>query len=222
MAVLIDSVRRNFGLKATAAIVAVLLWFTFNYFSSIHAGYSKTIDVPVTLRGVGAGLVASTQVQHVTVELSGVRADVDSAGASEFSAYVDCSGKSPGVYAFAVNVTGLNGDLVKAVVPAQAVVALDRYGYRMVPVVARDTHGGPLANALLVPALIAVAGAQSSVAQVLAAEVSVPEPRALPAGFAAEMRPVPVDQHMAPVAGVTALGVVRVTSQPNPEVKPSK
>jgi YbbR domain-containing protein len=94
--------------------------------------------------------------------------------------------------------------------PPQAVVSIDRYAFRTVPVVARDMKGVRLGNAVVVPSSIEIAGGQSAVAQVVAAEVSVPEPRALPVGFAAEMKPVPVDDEMAPVSGVTALGVVSV------------
>jgi hypothetical protein len=77
MALLIDSIRRNFGLKATAVVIAVVLWFTFNYFSVIHAGYSKTLEVPLGVRGVASNLIASTPVQRVAIELSGARPDID-------------------------------------------------------------------------------------------------------------------------------------------------
>jgi hypothetical protein len=114
---------------------------------------------------------------------------------------------------------GQGADKVKTIEPAQAVVVLDHYAYRTVPVEARDAHGGPLTNAALMPATIQVAGPQSAVAEVVAAEVAVPEPGSLPAGFSAEMKPVPIDRRMETVSGVTALGVVRITSQKGTRVK---
>jgi YbbR domain-containing protein len=212
MALLIDSVRRNFGLKVTAVVAAIVLWFTFNYFSTAHLGYSKTLDVPLLVRGASAGLVTSSPVAQVTIEVSGPRADIDSLTATDFSAYVDCSGKLPGLYSLAVNVVGQDADKVKTVKPSQVVITLDRYGYRTVPVIARDSQGALLANAVLDPPLIQVAGAQSEVSDVFAAEISVPEPGSLPAGFSAEMTPVAVDKRMTPVPRANALGVVRVTA----------
>jgi YbbR domain-containing protein len=220
MAQLIDSVSRNFGLKATAGVVAVVLWFTFNYFGATHAGYSKTLEIPLVVRGVASGLIASTPVQRVSVELSGSRPEIDAVGPADLSAYVDCAGKQAGVYSLPVNVIGQNADKVKTVQPGQAIVAIDRYAFRTVPVVARDARGGPLTNATIVPATIQVAGAQSAVAQVVAAELSVPEPRALPVGYSAELKPVPVDSKMEPVVGATALGVVRVTGPGQEEQRP--
>lgn len=211
MALLIDSVRRNFGLKATAVVVAVVLWFTFNYFGTSHDVYSKTLELPIAVHGVASGLVATTQADHVTVELGGARPDVDPVTAADLSSYVDCANKQPGVYSLQVNVVGRDADKIKAVAPEQAVVVIDRYAFRTVPVIVHDAQGGPLANANVAPTTIQVAGGASAVAQVVAAEVSVPEPRSLPAGFAAEMKPVPVDAKMARVGGANVLGVVRVT-----------
>jgi len=214
MAWLIDSVRRNFGLKAGAVAIAVVLWFTFNYSSVAHLGYTKTVDVPLAMRGVGADLVTESDARLATIELSGPRADVDAVNAGNLSAFVDCSGKVPGVYSLAVNVIGQGADIVKKVTPAQAIVTVDRYAYRTVPVLARDSVGGPLTNAQIEPPLIQVAGGASVVAAVYAAEISVPEPHALPAGFSAEMTPVAVDKRLSPVTDVTAIGVVRITAMP--------
>lgn len=216
MAVLIDSVRRNFGIKATAVVVSVVLWFTFNYFGATHEGYTKTLDLPLGIRGIATGLVAEARVDRVSVELSGSRPDLESVAPADMDAYIDCSGKLPGEYSLPVNVVGRNADKMKVVKPGEAIVVIDRYAYRTVPVIARDAQGGPLANAVLTPPTISIAGGQSAVGAVVAAEISVPEPRALPVGFAAEMKPVPVDARMIPVAGVTSLGVVRVSG---PQVK---
>jgi hypothetical protein len=95
--------------------------------------------------------------------------------------------------------------------PDQAILVVDRYAYRTVPVIARDAQGRTLTNASLAPATIQVTGGATAVSRVAAAEVSVPEPGSLPVGFAAEMKPDPVDAKMQRVVGVNVLGVVRVT-----------
>lgn len=221
MALLIDSVKRNFGLKVTAVVVSVVLWFTFNYFSTTHDAYSKTLELPLALRGVSSTSVASTPIEHVSVDLAGPRPDVDSVTPADLVSFVDCRGKPPGVYSLAVSVVGRDADKIKTVTPDTAVVVIDRYAYRTVPVIARDVQGGTLTNASVAPTTIQVVGGSSAVAQVVAAEVSVPEPRSLPAGFAAEMKPDPVDAKMQRVAGVNVLGVVRLTG-PAQQGPPSK
>lgn len=212
MALLIDSVRRNFGLKVTAVVVSVALWFTLNYFGSSQDVFSKTLELPLAVRGLGAGFVAAPQVETVRIDLSGPRPDVESATVSDLSAFVDCSGRQTGVFSLAVNVVGRDADKVKVVTPDQAVVSIDRYAFRAVPVLARGAGGTLLANAVVAPSTIEVAGGASTVAKVVAVQVVVPEPGALPAGFAAVMKPDPIDGALQPVHGVSVLGVVRVTA----------
>src|ERR1700730_11890533 len=104
MALLIDSVRRNFGLKVTAGVVSIVLWFTFNFFSTTHDAYSKTLELPLSVHGVSSGLVASTQIDRVSVELAGPRPDIDSVTPADLTSFVDCAGKQPGVYSVTINV----------------------------------------------------------------------------------------------------------------------
>lgn len=223
MALLIDSVRRNFGLKATAVVVSVALWFTLNYFGSSQEVFSKTLELPLAVHGLGAGLVATPQIESVSVDLSGSRPDVEGATASDLAAFVDCSGRQGGVYSLVVNVVGRDADKVKVVTPDQAVVSIDRYAFRTVPVLARGVGGTVLANAVLAPSTIQVAGGASTVAKVVAVQVVVPEPGALPIGFSAVMKPDPIDGALQPVHGVSVLGVVRVNgpSGSNPSSGPS-
>src|SRR5579859_7161439 len=112
MALLIDSVRRNFGLKLTAVVVSVALWFTLNYFGSSQDVFSKTLELPLAVRGLGGGFVAAPQIDTVRVDLSGPRPDVESATISDLAAFVDCSGRQTGVYSLAVNVVGRDADKV--------------------------------------------------------------------------------------------------------------
>jgi YbbR domain-containing protein len=212
MALLIDSVRRNFGLKVTAVVVSVALWFTLNYFGGSQDVFTKTLELPLAVHGLSAGLVATPQIDTVSVDLAGPRPDVEGATASDLAAYVDCSGRQSGVYSLAVNVVGRDADKIKVVTPDQAVVLVDRYAFRSVPVLARGAGGSLLANAVLSPATIEIAGGASLVAKVVAVEVVVPEPGSLPAGFSAVMKPDAIDGAMQRVHGISVLGVVRVTA----------
>lgn len=212
MALLIDSVRRNFGLKVTAVVVSVALWFTLNYFGGSQDVFTKTLELPLAVRGVATGLIATPQSTEVRVDLAGPRPDVEDVTPSDLAAYVDCSGRQSGVYSLQVNVVGRDADKIRMVSPDQAVVSVDRYAFRTVPVLARGAGGSLLANAVVTPSTIEVAGGASLVARVVAVEVVVPEPGALPAGFAAVMKPDAIDGAMGVVRGVSVLGVVRVTA----------
>ena len=195
-------VRRNFGLKVTAAVIAVVLWITFNLLGGSQTAFTKTIEVPLAVRGVPAKYVASTNVRKVSIELAGPRGQLESLTAESLSAFVDCAGKSEGTYAIAVNTAGGAADRIKRVSPDQAIVVLDRYAYKTVPVALQAGGTGPLPPAAAVePRTVTIAGAQTQVAQVVAAQVVV-NPRLASKAYETEVRAVPIDAQLAPVGGV--------------------
>ncbi|HKW45443.1 MAG TPA: CdaR family protein, partial [Candidatus Eremiobacteraceae bacterium] len=179
-----------------------ILWFTFNYLTAGEAKYSKTLVVPVTVQHVPGGFVASTAIRQVTVELSGARSKLDGLSPDDFTAFVDASGKGQGTYALEVSMRGGGMDSIKSITPASATVVLDRYGYRRVPVVLQEVGTPDGGRAQVVPTTVVVAGAQTAVAQVMAAQATL----SYPAGKGAvlmELHPLPVDAQLRPVAGVT-------------------
>lgn len=205
-------IRRNFGLKVAALLIAVGLWLTFNYLTAPQA-YSTTLQLPLALRGVNAGLVAQSDVQNVTVELAGRRSVLEKLAPSDFAAYVDASGKDSGTFSFAVSVAGPESDKIRSVSPQAAIVVLDRFGYRTVPVIASDSIQGAIATSID-PRSVTVAGAESVLARVVAARVGV-ETATATRPLTVVMRPVAVDAGFSPVAGVTvAPPTVRVSLVP--------
>ena len=208
---MLDSISRNFGLKVAAVVIGVILWFTFNYLTAGETKYAKTLVVPVTLQHIAGGLVASTRVRQVTIELSGSRTRLDGLAPDDFTAFVDGSGKGPGTYALEISLRGDGTDAIKSVTPASATLVLDRYGYRRVPVVLQDVGGADGARPLVVPTTVVVAGAQSAVAQVMAAQATLTYPP-IKGAEVLELRAVPVDAELVPVSGVTVdPPVVRAT-----------
>ena len=199
---MLEAISRNFGLKTVAVVIGVILWFTFNYLTAGETKYSKTLVVPVSVQHVSSGLVASTNVRQVTIELSGSRTRLDGLAPDDFTAFVDGSGKAPGTYALEISLRGDGTDTIKSVTPASAALVVDRYGYRRVPVVLQDAGTGDGARTQVVPTTVIVAGAQSTVSQVVAAQVTVASP-ADKGTVVMELRPVPVDGQLSPVAGVT-------------------
>src|SRR5450755_1605706 len=117
---MLEAISRNFGLKTVAVVIGVILWFTFNYLTAGETKYSKTLVVPVSVQHVSSGLVASTNVRQVTIELSGSRTRLDGLAPDDFTAFVDGSGKAPGTYALEISLRGDGTDTIKSVTPASA------------------------------------------------------------------------------------------------------
>jgi len=198
---MLESISRNFGLKVAAVLIGVILWFTFNYLTAGESKYAKTIVVPVSVQHVASGLVATTTIRQVTIELSGPRTRLDALSPDDFTAFVDASGKGAGTHALETSVRGAGTDAIKTVTPESATLVVDRYGFRRVPVVLEDTgvSGAPVRVS---PETVVVAGAQSAVAQVMAAQATVAYP-ADKGAVVMELRPVPVDAQLHTVSGIT-------------------
>jgi len=199
---MLDSISRNFGLKAAAVLIGFILWFTFNYLTAGAATYSKTLVVPVTVQHISSGLVAATKIRQVTIELSGARTKLDGLSPDDFTAFVDGTGKGPGTYALEISLRGEGSDSVKSITPSSATLVLDRYGYRRVPVVPQDAGAEQGMRLQVVPSTVVVAGAQSAVAQVMAAEVTFAYP-ADKKPVVMELRPLAVNAQLLPVSGIT-------------------
>lgn len=207
-----DLIRRNLGLKLTALAIAVGLWFAFNYLTATET-YSTTLQVPLALRGVSAGLVAQSDVHDVTVELAGPRALLEKLAPSDFAAYVDASGKEAGTLSLNVAVAGPESDKIRSVSPSAAIVVLDRFSYRTVPVIASDSTQSAIASAINPPS-VTVAGAESVLARVVAARAGI-ETASASKPLTIVVKPVAVDVDFAPVLGVTvAPPTVRVSLVP--------
>ncbi len=192
-------------------LTAGILWFTFNYLSAAPA-YNKTLDVPLALRGVAAGLVGSSNVHQVTLELSGPRGQLEGLTPEAFNAFVDCAGKA-GTVALNVSVVGPGSEKIIAVKPSQAVVILDRYAYRRVPVIT-NASGATASMADMDPKTAIVAGGQSKVAQVYGVLVAL-DLASANKRVVMQLKGVAVDARFTPISGLTvAPANVRVTVVP--------
>jgi YbbR domain-containing protein len=208
-----DLIRRNFGLKVLAVVIAVGLWFAFNYLTASQT-YSTTLQIPVVLHGVAPGLVATTTTQDVTIQLSGPRSVLEKLAPSDFAAYLDCTGKEAGMLSLNIAVAGPESDKIRSVSPSAAIVVLDRYGYRTVPVIAAD-NGQSVIATNIEPKSVIVAGAETALAKVMAVRVSIEDTTATKP-VTVTIRPVPVDVNFVPVPGVSvAPPTVRVAIMPH-------
>lgn len=206
-----DLIRRNFALKVAAVLTAGILWFTFNYLSAAPT-YNKTLELPLSVHGVAAGLVGSVGVHVVTVELTGSRPQLEGLTPESFTAFVDCGGKPAGTVALNVSVVGPGSDRIHAVAPSQVIVILDRFAYRRVPVIPSAGSVGSVADTD--PKAVIVTGGATRVSQVFAVQVNV-DAESMARRMVVVLKGVPVDAHFAPISGLTvAPANVRVTVVP--------
>jgi YbbR domain-containing protein len=207
-----DWIRRNFDLKVIALVAAVVLWFIFNRLSASQAS-TKTLEVPLAVHGVASGLVANVGIQQVAVEIAGTRSALEDVAPGDFVAYVDCSGKGAGTFGLPVTVVAAQNQRPVSVTPATAIVVLEVYAYRRVPVIA-DPSGAAAAVGEIDPATVVVAGGQSEVSRVFAAEASIPA-AAVTKPVSVTVKPIPVDTRLTAVQGVTlAPASVRIAIAP--------
>lgn len=192
-------------------LIAIGLWFMFNYLSSSQA-YSTTLEVPLTLHGIGGGLVATSAITTVKVELAGPRAVLEGLEPTDFAAFVDCTGKQPGVQSLDIAVAGPERDKVRSLSPPTAVVSIDRFGYRTVPVV--SSGGEDLVATDIQPRSVVVSGGETILSRVMAVRVSL-EGASTSKPVVVMLKPVPVDADFAPVTGpAVAPPTVRVAIAP--------
>ena len=211
-------IRRNFDLKIASVVIAIALWFMFNY-SSSNQTYSTTLEIPVTLHGAPAGLVAATGVASAKVELSGSRAVLERLSPTDFAAVIDCSNKTTGVQSLPISVTGPESDKIRSVTPATAIVSIDRFGYRTVPVVESGAEQGAIV-ADIQPQTVTVTGGETALARVVAARVSI-EGTSATMPVVVMLKPVAVDADYAAVAGLNVIPpAVRVAIVPHKAPSP--
>lgn len=214
-------ITNNFGLKFTALFVSVVLWVTFNYLSGPQTAYTKTVELPLATRGTSSKYVVTTNVHTVSIELTGPRNQLDALSADTMAAYVDCAGKGDGTYALPIDVVGAPTDRLHVIAPTEAIVVIDRYAYRTVPVEVTGPLGTAIEGAAVIPREAVVAGGQSQVSQVVAAVANV-SANAIAAHVEAHLRIVPVDADNVAVAGVSVsptLARVKPASGTRPKAK---
>ena len=206
-----DWIRRNFDLKVIALVAAVVLWFIFNHLSASQTS-TKTLEIPLAVHGVAGGLVANTATAQVAIEIAGARAALEDLAPTDFVAYIDCGGKRAGTFDLPVSVVGPQGQRPASVTPPSAIVVLDAYAYRRVPVIA--DAGSSAAVGEIDPSTLIVAGGQSEVSRVFAVQASIVA-ASVTKPVTVTVKPVPVDIRLVAVGGVTlAPSSVRIAIAP--------
>ncbi len=125
-------VRYNFGYRALALLLAVLLW----YFVAGQRNpiVDRTFTRPVETRSLSAQMVLASPLPDIKVTVRGFRSLIQSMSEEDIDAYVDLGGREDGVSFIPVKVKVPSGIQLVKVEPDTIRVSLDYLEEKKVPV----------------------------------------------------------------------------------------
>lgn len=215
--IVLQVLRRNFGLKVLAFALAVTAWAYFHYSAapSITAHFDQQLSVPIVATGVRPGFVTAYAERSaiVTVEVPRngppVRAD-------QVRAVLDLGDRAtPGIMNLPVRIVAPQV-VVKSLTPASVTLSLDRTEERRLPLnIAYAGGNGSLVvdSASVTPTVATVRGIVSDLAKVEVVKIEIP--LAAKAGaFDAMVRPIAADARGNEIANVqVSPNLVRVRAR---------
>ena len=198
-------IQKNFTLKLLSLALAVLAWAYFNYATNpvITARFDQQYSVPISVRGVPSGYVTNGAERSVVVTITAPRGGAAAIRPDEVKAYVDVSGRAPGVYNMPIKITAPRE--IKSTVPASVTLSIDRVvtgSYRVsvnyigklrAPLVAKDPE--------IEPKSVTATGPSTGIGLINVVRVDVPL-ESIRGNLDAMVKPVASDLDGHEVAGV--------------------
>lgn len=203
---MLQTLRRNFGLKLLAVALAVTAWayFHFSAAPSLTAHFDEQLSVPIVVTGLQPGF--STQYTDRTAIVT-VEAPRNGPGvkAEQLQAVLDLSDRNAtGIVNVPVKIVA--PDLViKSFAPASVTLVLDRLATRNVPVsIAYSGGTGTLVvvSSHVDPQVTTVRGNATDLAKVESVKIDIPLGGSKPGDLDAMIRPIAADARGADVANV--------------------
>ncbi len=214
---MLQTLRRNFGLKVLAFALAVTAWAYFHYSAapSITAHFDQQLSVPIVVTGLRPGLVAtySDRTAIITVEAPRNGPPIK---ADQVQAVLDLADRDePGIINLPVKIVAPEA-VIKSLSPGSVTLSLDRLATRTIPVsIAYGGGNGSLVveSSTVNPSQTTVRGIANDLARVEVVKVDIPL-GTKPGDFDAMVRPVASDAHGADVADVqVSPNLVRVRAR---------
>jgi len=209
----VEIIRKNFGLKLAAVILAVLGWAYFRYNANplLAARFDQQLSVPIVAIDLPVGYVAHYTDKNAVVTVSSKRGE-PSVKPEEIKAVLDLSNKTTGVYNVPIQLVAPSV-VVQSLSPASVTLAVEKIDQKAFPL---DVHysgsqGSVVVGSLsVVPSQATVRAPSSQLSAVASLRVVAPLPSA-PGAFDEMLRPVPVNAMGQEVPGVqVAPDLVRV------------
>jgi YbbR domain-containing protein len=215
---LLQIVRKNFGLKVLSLALAIVGWAYFRYASNpiiATARFDQQFSVPITAANLQEGYIAHFLDKQAVVTVETRRGEA-AVKPDEIKAVLDLSNKGTGVYNVPVLLVAPN-IAVQSLSPASVSLTIEKIDERPFPVVVHYTGGGPgavvVSDSTLDPGAVSVHGPTSLLSQVAAVRVDVPLPSS-PKHIDFMVRPEAVNSLGEEVSGLEiAPDLVRVQMQ---------
>lgn len=142
---LVTRLRRDLALFATAAGLALVIWFVITDSENVTVTEPLGFALPVQAVNIPSDLAVASRVPPVVIEIAGREDDVGRATPDDFVATVDLTGLPPGAHEIAVNIRSRDEDVtVRSVQPQSVVVILESVVSRQVPVAVEIENSPPL------------------------------------------------------------------------------
>ncbi len=142
---LVARLRRDLALFATAAGLALVIWFVITDSENVTVTEPLGFALPVQAVNIPSDLAVASRVPPVVIEIAGREDDVGRATPDDFVATVDLTGLPPGAHEIAVNIRSRDEDVtVRSVQPQSVVVILESVVSRQVPVAVEIENSPPL------------------------------------------------------------------------------
>ena len=188
-------VRKNFGLKLLAVVLAAIGWAYFRFASNpivAAARFDQQISLPISVVNLKIGYVAHYTDREAIVIVANKPGE-PAAKADEMKAVLDLANKTAGVYNVPVQLVAPD-IAVASLSPASVTLTIEPLEQRYFPLsvhyVGSQKASIVVAAQRLTPAAVSIEGPSSLLSQVAAVRVDVPLPNA----------PTTLDEMLRPVA----------------------
>ncbi len=191
-----ERIRKNFGLKVAAVVLALVGWAYFRFAQNplLAARFDQQLSVPIVAVNLPIGFVANYTDKNAVVTVSTKRGE-PTVKPEEVKAVLDLTGKTtPGVYNVPIQLVAPSVE-VQSLSPASITMTVEKIEQKAFTV---DVHYGESQGPVVVgsvnvmPPSIIVRGPSSLLALVTSVRVVVPLPSA-PGAFDEMLRPVPIN-----------------------------
>jgi YbbR domain-containing protein len=190
----VQIVRKNFGLKLLAVVLAVIGWAYFRFASNpivAPAHFDQQMSLPISVVNLPLGYVAR-YTEHEAIVTVANKPGEPAVKADDMKAVLDLGNKTAGVYNLPVQLVAPD-IAVSSLSPASVTLTIERIEQRYFPLtvhyVGSQKAGVVVADARLTPAAVSIEGPSSLLSQIAAVRVDVPLPN-VPASVDEMLRPV--------------------------------
>ena len=207
-------IRKNFGLKVLAIVLAIIGWAYFRFATNpvIAARFDQQISVPIVAANLPVGYIAHYVDKEAVVTVAAKRGEPP-IKPDEVKAVLDLGLKPPGIYNVPVTLVAPH-IVIQSLSPASVSLTIEKIDERGYPIafhyIGNAEHSPVVGDARLTPADVSITGPSGLLSEIASVRIDVPLPSS-PQTYDAMVRPVPMNSLGQEIAGLeVAPDLVRV------------